>query len=240
MHASHRAQRVGSDACSQPDLSVRPESEGGALGFAPMSISAFADLIADEPPPIASARAHAAEVGCPAISPAVGTTLAALATAVNARSVVEIGTGAGVSTLWLLAGMRPDGVLTSVDSDGEHQRTARSALIDAEVPTPRARLINGSASDVLPRLADGGYDVVFCDAAPAEYLDYLPHLRRVMRSGGILAWHGLLLRDRIADQTARDPDTVAWRDLLGALKLDPSVRRSILPVGDGLLLAVPT
>jgi len=203
-----------------------------------MSTPGFADLVADEPPPIASARAHAVEVGCPAISPAVGTTLAALASAVNARAVVEVGTGAGVSTLWLLAGMRPDGVLTSVDSDGEHQRAARAALTDAEIPIPRARLINGSASDVLPRLADGGYDLVFCDAVPAEYLDYLPHLRRVLRTGGILAWHGLLARDRLADSSARDPDTVAWRDLLAALTADNSLRRAVLPVGDGLLIAV--
>lgn len=205
-----------------------------------MSTHAFADLVADEPPAIASARAHAAEVGCPAIAPAVGSTLAALASALNARAVVEIGTGAGVSTLWLLSGMRADGVLTSVDSDGEHQRVARLALSEAEIPTARARLINGSASDVLPRLADAGYDLILCDAAPSQYLDYLSHVRRVLRPGGILAWHGLLLRDRITDPSARDSDTVAWRDLLAALKAEKTVRTAVLPVGEGLLIAVPT
>lgn len=205
-----------------------------------MSVPAFADQVADEPDPIAAARARAAEMGCPAIAPAVGTVLAALATAVHARAVAEIGTGAGVSTLWLLAGIRPDGVLTSVDSDGEHQRAARAALAEAEVPTPRARLINGSTADVLPRLADGGYDLVFCDASPGEYPDYLSHLRRILRPNGILAWHGVLARDRVADPTARDPDTVAWRDLLALLRADASVRTAVLPVGDGLLIAVPS
>jgi len=203
-------------------------------------VDQFIDKVADEPPTIASARAHAAEVGCPAIAAAVGTTLAALAAAVNARSAVEIGTGAGVSTLWLLAGMQPEGVLTSVDSDGEHQRTARLALTEADIATSRVRLINGSASEVLPRLADGGYDVVFCDAAPGDYPDYLPHLRRILRTGGILAWHGLLWRDRVPDQSTRDPDTVAWRDLLAALRADETVRTAVLPIGDGLLIAVPT
>ncbi len=204
-----------------------------------MSTPAFADLVADEPSTIANARTRAAELGCAAIAPAVGATLAVLATAVNARAVVEIGTGAGVSALWLLAGMRPDGVLTSVDTDGEHQRATRAALTDAEIPAPRARLINGSASDVLPRLADGGYDLAFCDASTGEYADYLHHLRRVLRPGGILAWHGVLVRGRVADQSARDPETVAWRDLLAALRAERSVRTAVLPVGGGLLIAVP-
>ncbi len=203
-----------------------------------MSVPAFANVVADEPASIGSARAHADEVGCPAIAPAVGTTLAALATAVKARAVVEIGTGAGVSTLWLLTGIRPDGVLTSVDYDGEHQRAARLAMVEADVPTQRARLINGSASDVLPRLADGGYDLVFCDATPGEYPDYLTHVQRILRPGGILAWHGLLWRDRVADPSARDPDTVAWRDLIAALRVDPTIRTAVLPVGDGLLIAI--
>lgn len=203
-----------------------------------MSTPTFADLVADEPGPISSARAQAAEAGCAAIAPAVGAALAALVAAVNARAVVEIGTGAGVSTLWLLSGLRPEGVLTSVDSDGEHQRAARLALAEADIPTPRARLINGSAADVLPRLADGGYDMVFCDAAPAGYAGYLPDLRRVLRTGGILAWHGLLWRDRLSDPSARDFTTVAWRDLLTALKVDGEFRTALLPVGDGLLIAL--
>lgn len=204
-----------------------------------MSVPSFSDLTADEPGPIVSARAHAGEVGIPAISPGVGATLAALTSAVNARSVVEIGTGAGVSTLWLLSGLRPDGVLTSVDTDGEHQRAAKAALVDAEIPTQRTRLITGSAADVLPRLADGGYDLVFCDADPAEYPDYLSHTRRVLRGGGILVWHGVLWHDRVADHSARDAATVAWRDLIAALKAAGDVRTAVLPVGDGLLMAVP-
>lgn len=202
-----------------------------------MPTASFADRSADEPAQIAGARTRAAEVGVPAIAPAVGATLAVLAAAVNARAVVEIGTGGGVSTLWLVSALRPDGVLTSVDTDGEHQRAARHALADAGIATPRARLINGSAADVLPRLADGGYDLVFCDAAPREYPDYLADVRRVLRPGGLAAWHGLLWRDRVADNAARDPDTVAWRDLLVAVEAGGD-RRVILPVGDGLLVAV--
>ena len=65
-----------------------------------------------------------------------------------------VGTGAGVSGLWLLRGMRPDGVLTTVDKDPEHQRAARQAFTEAGIPSGRARLINGAALEVLPRLAE--------------------------------------------------------------------------------------
>lgn len=241
-YPSHVRSRLAPGPFGPTPAKVRPGlrlAAREAPRLPPMSVPSFSDLTADEPASIVSARAHATEVGIPAISPAVGATLAALIAAVNARAVVEIGTGAGVSTLWLLSGLRLDGVLTSVDTDGEHQRAARLALLDAEIPTQRTRLITGSAADVLPRLADGGYDLVFCDAAPGEYPDYLSHTRRVLRPGGILAWHGLLWRDRLTDPSTRDSDTVAWRDLLAALKAGGDVRTAVLPVGDGLLIAVP-
>ena len=63
----------------------------------------------------------------------------------------------------------------------------------------RIRLISGRALDVLPRLADGGYDLVFCDAAKHEYGDYLAEAVRLLRPGGIVAFDNALWRDRVAD-----------------------------------------
>ena len=91
-----------------------------------------------------------------------GAALRFLASLLEARAVVEIGTGTGVSGLWLLRGMRPDGVLTTVDIEAEHQRLAKEAFTEAGIPPQRARMITGAALDVLPRLTDGHYDLVFC------------------------------------------------------------------------------
>src|SRR4051812_9262758 len=99
-----------------------------------------------------AARARAAELGCVPIGPAGGAALRLLAAAGQARAVVELGTGTGVSGLWLLGGMAPDGVLTSVDVEPEHQRAAREAFVEDGVAANRFRLINGSAGEVLPRL----------------------------------------------------------------------------------------
>jgi predicted O-methyltransferase YrrM len=151
--------------------------------------------------------------------------------------VVEIGTGTGVSGLWLLRGMREDGVLTSVDLEAEHQRLARESFVEAGVPSQRYRLISGAALEVLPRLTDGHYDLVFCDAAKAEYGDYLSEAMRLLRRGGVVAFDNALWHDKVADPAQRDPETVAIRELGKRIADDEDLLPLLLPVGDGLLLA---
>ena len=114
---------------------------------------------------LADARARADEVGVTPIGPGGGAALRFLASVLEARAVVEIGTGTGVSGLWLLRGMRADGVLTTVDIEAEHQRLARQTFADGGIAPQRARTISGAALEVLPRLTDGHYDLVFCAAS---------------------------------------------------------------------------
>jgi predicted O-methyltransferase YrrM len=161
-----------------------------------------------------------------------------LAAALPARAVVEIGTGAGVSGLWLLGGMPSDGVLTTIDVEPEHQRAAREAFSEAGVPGNRARVISGRALDVLPRLTDGAYDLVLCDAAKEEYEDYLQQALRLLRSGGVVAFDNALWHDRVADPAQRDETTTAIRELGRRVRDDEQLTSCMLPVGDGLLVAV--
>jgi predicted O-methyltransferase YrrM len=198
---------------------------------------AYAENFIGEDEVTTNARARATELGCVPIGPAGGATLRVLASLVNAKSVVELGTGAGVSGLWLLAGMRPDGVLTTVDTESEHQRAARDAFVEAGVGTTRYRLINGSAGEVLPRLTDGGYDLVFVDADKTGYGEYFEQSVRLLRSGGVMAFDNALWHDRVADPGRRDSETVALRELGKMVREDPRVIPALLPVGDGLLIA---
>ena len=160
-----------------------------------------------------------------------------LAAAASAKAVVELGTGAGVSSLWLLSGMRPDGVLTSVDAEGEHQRLAKASLAEAGVPAGRARLIHGRALEVLPRLSDGAYDLLFCDANRSENPDYLTAALRLLRPGGLVVFAGALGGGRVAEASARDAETVAQRELAKTLRDEPRLVTGALPVGQGLLAA---
>jgi predicted O-methyltransferase YrrM len=186
---------------------------------------------------IASARARGHELGCVPIGPGGGAALRVIATLVGARSVVEIGTGAGVSGLWLLSGMRADGVLTTVDTEPEHQRAARHAFGEAGIASTRYRLINGAAGEVLPRLTDGAYDLVFVDADKTGYGEYHEQAVRLLRSGGVMAFDNVLWHDRVADPNVRDPDTVALRELSRSIRDDSRLVPAMLPVGDGLLVA---
>lgn len=186
---------------------------------------------------LAAARARAKEVGVAPIGSGCGATLRFLASLVDAATVVEIGTGTGVSGLWLLRGMRSDGVLTSVDLEAEHQRLAREAFKDAGIPSQRVRLISGAALEVLPRLTDGHYDIVLCDGDKTEYPSYLDEARRLLRSGGVVAFDNALWHDRVADPAQRDPETVAIRELGKQVAEDETLVPLLLPVGDGLLLA---
>ena len=138
----------------------------------------------------AEARLRGIELGIAPVSPGTGAALRMLAAAVAAKSVAEIGTGTGVSGLWLLGGMGPDGVLTTIDVE----------------PEETAEL-----------------------AAPAL---------RMLRVGGVLASTRALWNDHVADPARRDAATVAARELGKSLRGRDDVLASLLPVGDGLLVAV--
>src|SRR3954471_3458146 len=140
-------------------------------------------LVEDEV--LLAARDAANQLGCAPIGPGAGAGLRFLAATISARAVVEIGTGAGVSGLWLLRGMSPDGVLTSIDIDPEFQRVARRAFTAAGHGPSRLRLINGLGLGVLPRLTDGGYDLVFVACEAVDPPRCLEEAVRLLRVGGI-------------------------------------------------------
>jgi predicted O-methyltransferase YrrM len=214
-------------------MSAQPPPGGGTAEGA-----AYADRFAVESDEMVAARERAARLtGSAPVEPAVGALLAVLASQIGAKSVVSIGSGGGLAGLWLLRGMRPDGVLTALDGDPEQLRAARAAFAEAGVPPGRARLIFGTPAEVLPRLSPGAYDMVVCAGPPKEYAEHLPGLVDLVRVGGTLTCHGLLAGGRIADRTVRDPQTVAWRQVARTVQEDESLLSAVLPVGTGLMVA---
>ncbi|MGV9744075.1 O-methyltransferase [Rhodococcus zopfii] len=201
-------------------------------------ILAHAENVVVEDEQLVAARERALDLGADPIPPSVGATLALFARMLDAKTVVEIGTGAGVSGLWLLHGLREDGVLTTIDSEPEHQRAAKEAFREAGITASRTRLINGRALDVLPRLADSAYDLIFVDATPADHPHYVREGVRLLRPGGVLVLHNALLGGRVADPAERDATVLSVRDAARAVSADDRLAPVVLPLGDGLLCAV--
>jgi predicted O-methyltransferase YrrM len=198
----------------------------------------FVDGYLAEDDVLLAARDRARALGTTPIGPAGGATLCFLAATIGARAVVEVGTGTGVSGLWLLRGMAPDGVLTSIDVDPENQRAARAAFLQAGYGPSRLRLINGMGLEVLPRLTDAAYDLVFVDALPVEYPHHLDEAVRLLRPGGLVVLDDVLRAGRVADTAATDPATVAVREVTRQVRDDERLVPVLLPVGDGLLCAL--
>lgn len=196
--------------------------------------SPAADLAA-----LADARDKADDLGVGAITDTVGMALAMFTRMLDARTVVEVGTGVGVSGLWLLRGMRDDGVLTTIDVEPEHQRSARAVFSAAGAAPARTRLIGGRALEVLPRLADESYDLIFVDCGGADHARYLTAASRLLRSGGLVVLHGLLTAAPW-DAARRDPAAADARETLKLIVEAENLLPSVLPVPGGLVCAART
>lgn len=187
---------------------------------------------------LAGARERATDIGAGAVTPAVGALLCLLAKLSGGKAVAEVGTGAGVSGLWLLSGMRDDGVLTTIDIEPEHLRLARQAFAEAGIGPSRTRLISGRAQEVLTRLADASYDLVFIDADPIDQPDYVAEGVRLLRSGGVIVVHRAALGGRAGDPGARDAEVIAVREAARLIAEDERLTPALVPLGDGVLAAV--
>lgn len=201
-------------------------------------LSAHAEGSISEDAILAAARDRAVDFGAGAVTPAVGALLSLLAKLSGGKAVVEVGTGAGVSSLWLLSGMSDDGVLTTIDIEPEHQRIAKEAFTDGGIGPSRTRLISGRAQEVLTRLADDSYDLVFIDADPLDQPDYVVEGVRLLRSGGVIVVHGAAAGGRAGDPAAHDDEVAAVREAARLIAENELLTPALVPLGDGLLAAV--
>ena len=184
------------------------------------------------------ARARGVEVGAIDVTPGVGAYLRHLAFSLSAQSVVEVGTGSGVGSLWLLDGMINSGTLTSIDDEMEHTQIAKLAFGDADIPQNRYRLITNSVLEVISKLTDRAYDLVVLRHNPEDLAFVIGETHRILRSGGALVIDNFFGGSKVNDPAQRDPRTVALRDAGKMIKNDTEHWVStLIPVGDGLLVA---
>jgi len=184
------------------------------------------------------ARARGVEVGAVDATPGAGAYLRHLAFTLSAQSVVEVGTGSGVGSLWLLDGMRASGTLTSIDDEMEHTQIAKLAFAEADIAQTRYRLITNSILDVISKLTDRAYDLVVLRHNPEDLAFVIGEAHRILRSGGTLVIDNYFGGSKVSDPAQRDPKTVALRDAGKIIKNDTEYWVSaLISSGDGLLVA---
>lgn len=198
----------------------------------------FADNYLSEDPHQSAARERGIELGALDTTAGAGAFIRYIAELISAQSVVEIGTGSGVGTLWLLKGVINSGVITTIDPEVQHIQVAKQVLNDADIPPNRYRLITSEYLEVMRKLADRAYDLVVFRGNPEDIFDVIDESHRVLRTGGILAIDHFYGGGKVPDPAQRDPKTVALRDAGKFLKSQSDTWSiSLNPIGDAVLLA---
>jgi predicted O-methyltransferase YrrM len=179
--------------------------------------------------------------GLPLVHPATGALLHALALATGARRVLEIGTAIGYSTLWLATALPADGLLITMERDASRAERARAHLAAAGA-AGRVTVMVGDATRSLHKVA-GPFDLIFQDGDKAQYEPMLDRLVALLRPGGVLAtdnvlWNGEVVPGFIDPPKRNAVDTAAIRAYNERLTTDSRLFTTLLPVGDGVAVAV--
>lgn len=192
---------------------------------------------------LAGLMPRAIEAGIPdiAVSASVGRMLLALARLVDARLIVEVGTLAGYSGIWLARGLSENGKLLTVEPNELHAGFAEKMFEEAGL-AERVEVVRGYGTPVLEKMAGhraGKVDLVFLDAIKSEYPDYLPHAKRLLRPGGLLVADNMLgggdwwIDAQQGENASRDAaDTV--NRLVAA---DEDFEAFCVPLREGLMVA---
>ncbi len=201
-----------------------------------MDIESFANEWYREDPQIVAAREHGSHLASSQVSPAAGGLLRTLATSLNARTAVQAGGDGGVSSLYLLAGMAQDGVLTAIEADPATDNVAREVFREAGTGH-RVRPITGRSLDVISRLADHAYDLVVIGAGAKEPSEHLAQAMRLLRPGGVVVFLGVLGDgDAVMDPSRRDEHTSVARHFLTDAADNPTFVASLMPIDSGILV----
>lgn len=197
------------------------------------------ELFAREDDLLLSLREEADRSGLPPIHVAAqtGRLLQLLIAAVGARRVLEIGTLGGYSAIWMGRALPDDGRVVSLELEERHADFARRWLARAGLEA-RVEVRVGRAVELLPALDGETFDLTFIDADKEPLPTYLDWALRLTRPGGIVVADNALWGGRVLDPAVADAGTLGVRELNRRLAADPRVVATLLPVGDGVAVAV--
>lgn len=195
-------------------------------------------LFAAEDPALAAIRTRHAEAGLPSIhiSADEGKFLQVLLRAIEATSVLELGSLGGYSGVWIARALPEHGRLTTIERDPRHAELARRAFTEAGVAS-RVRLVVGAALDVLPSLS-AGFDAVFVDADKEPLPQYFDWSMKLLRRGGLLICDNAFFHGAAVDEADRSPAAAGVRAFNRLAATDGRLVATIVPIRDGVVVGV--
>lgn len=175
------------------------------------------------------------------ISPEQGQFMALLVQLIGAKKTLEIGVFTGYSSLSVALALPPDGKIIACDVSEEYTNIARRYWQEAGV-SEKIDLRIAPALDTLAQLLDSGeqetFDFAFIDADKGNYQEYYERCLQLIRPGGLIAIDNVLWSGRVADRQVQDQSTQAIRNFNEKLFQDERVSISMVPIADGLSLAL--
>ncbi len=188
---------------------------------------------------LAGLKQRAAAAGLPAIwiSPEQASLMRILLRLCGARRVVEVGTLGGYSAIAMARGLPADGRVDTIEIDADRAAFARTEVAASDV-AGRVEVHVGAGADVLPGFADGSADAAFLDADKSGYPVYLAECRRIVRPGGLIMVDNAFAFGQLLDETPSDPEVSAVRAFNDLMAADEGTDGIIVPIGDGLWVAV--
>jgi predicted O-methyltransferase YrrM len=211
----------------------------------PRDVDAFLDatVVGDDPALFAALEASDA-AGLPrmAVSAQQGKFLCLLAGAIRARSILEIGTLGGFSTVWLARGAGPDGRVVTLEYEPKYAEVARANLDRAGVGD-RVEVVVGAALETLPTVTGGPFDLVFIDADKENNVAYLEWAIQLTRPGSVIVVDNVIRNGKILTPNSDDSAVRATRRMLQLMGEHPRLDTTVLQtVGaknwDGFALAL--
>jgi len=176
------------------------------------------------------------EQGVQAMTTVTGQAIASIARSMDAKTIIEIGTGIGVQTM-RLAEACPDAHITTIDSEPDHHVTFKELMGQVGLDAARVRLITERASDVLPKMNENSYDLVVIDLPATSIDECYDDAVTLCRPGGSVLISGALVRGAVADPANRKEAVQEMRHILRMVAEDDRVSHTLLPMAEGLIWA---
>ncbi len=184
-------------------------------------------------------KQHAREEGIPAIwvSAEQASLMQILLKLCRARQVIEVGTLAGYSAIWMARALPPDGLVRTIEISPRHADFAERWVAKSDVAA-RIKIHRGSGGEILPTFPDASADAVFLDADKTSYPQYLKESLRIVRPGGLIMADNAFAFGSLFDEEEDDRDVAAIRAFNDIMAREAALQSVIVPMGDGLWVGV--